>query len=366
MLTTCLFILVNACEDKLDTFVVSETTPVTLSDLEITNIELDPVNINNPAVTFTWTFADYNQPASANYSIEIAADEAFTNSTVAIVINGKNKATLSIKELNSAARAVGLPPFTWNSLYARVISSLGTQSGLPVNSNSITFNVFPYFNYTFDDYYFVGNGTAPDWNNNANNPPLFRDSGNENLYYYTGYYKNDDGDFNNGRWKILETRGLWQPQWGVIENEGSDDPKESGEIAGNPGTQDTDPGRFGVTTSGYYEFTIDFAKKTYTTVPYDSSGADNYTSMSIQGTATPTIEMTQSDFDSHIWYLTSTRLVAGDLQFVTNTGSTWGSTTVFSGQASENGGKIPVVVLDDYEVWFNDLTGRYIMIPLNL
>ncbi|GGZ80188.1 SusE domain-containing protein [Algibacter mikhailovii] len=364
-LAACLLMFVSSCDDTSDKFVVNETDAVQLAELTVTEIELDPVNTNNPAVTFNWSRADYGQPAAVRYSIEIASDAEFTNATVATTITGSNAATLSVAELNSAAGTVGAPAFDWSTLYARVTSSLGTQEGLPVDSNSISFMVYPYFNYPFDDYYLVGNGTAPGWNNNLNNPALFRDQDNPRLYHYTAYFSNDDGDFNNGRWKVLEERGLWQPQWGVTDDEGSDDPKTSGEIAGNPGTQGSDPGRFGVAASGYYQFTFNISTKKYTTEAYDASGATEFTSMSIQGSASETTAMTQSTFDAHIWNIPSIRLAPGELQFLTNTGSTWGSSTAFSGVAQE-GGSIPVVVEDDYEVWFNTLSGRYIMIPLNL
>lgn len=364
-LTACLFMLVSSCDDTSDTFVASPTDAVQLADLDITEIELDPINTNNPAVTFNWSRADYGQPAAVRYNVEISSDADFTNSTIATTITGNNTATLSVGELNSAAGTVGAPAFDWSTIYARVTSSLGTQKGLPVDSNNISFMVYPYFNYPFDDYYLVGNGTAPGWNNNLNNPALFRDKDNPSLYYYTAYFNNEDGDYNNGRWKVLEERGLWQPQWGVTDDEGSDDPKTSGEIAGNPGTQGSDPGRFGVVTSGYYEFTFNISTKKYTTEAYDASGAAEFTSMSIQGSASETTAMTQSTFDSHIWNIPNVRLTPGELQFLTNTGSTWGSANAFSGVAEE-GGSIPVVVEDDYEIWFNTLSGRYIMIPLNL
>ncbi|NMH86785.1 SusE domain-containing protein [Flavivirga algicola] len=364
--TVCAFILSSSCDDDTEKFIASETAPVVLSDLTIATIELDPVNINNPAMTLSWNEADYGQQASVNYSIEIASDEAFTESTVATSITGNNTVTLSVSELNAAAGSVGLPPFAWNMLYARVSSSIGSQNGLSVKSNSISFSVFPYFNYKFNDFYLVGNGTAPGWNNNDNNPPLFRDPVNSNLYHYTGYFTKGSGGDGEGRFKVLETRGLWQPQWGVTDNEGDDDIKTSGEIAGNPGTQSGDPGRFGVPSDGFYSFTIDFSKNTYTNEPFDASGATDFTSMEIQGSATATTAMTQSSFDSHLWNITSVRLVPGDLQFVTNTGSTWSGATEFSGQATENTGSIPVIVEDDYEVWFSDLDGRYILIPLNL
>jgi len=79
MLTACLFVLVSSCDDGSDKFVVSETSPVQLSELTITDIELDPVNTNNPAVTFNWTRADYGQPAAVKYNIEVSADETFEN-----------------------------------------------------------------------------------------------------------------------------------------------------------------------------------------------------------------------------------------------------------------------------------------------
>ena len=361
-----MFSLLNSCEDTTDTFEVAVTAPITLADLTINTIELDPVNTNNAALTLNWTEADYKQPASVNYSIEISADESFTNPVKAATVNGKNTVTLSVSELNSASGTIGLPPFAWNTLYTRVTSSLGTQNGLPVASNSISFSVYPYFNYPFNDFYLVGNGVSSGWNNNSNNHPLFRDQGNANLYHYTGFFTKGGGGFDDGRFKILESRGLWQPQWGVTDNEGDDVLKEAGDVAGNPGTQSGDPGRFGVPADGYYTFTINFSSKTYTNVPYDASAATNFTSMSIQGTAATTTAMNQSSFNGHIWYLNSVRLIPGDLQFLTNTGSVWAGTTAFSGQATENGGNIPIVVEDDYEVWFNDLDGRYILIPLNL
>lgn len=346
--------LFSACTDTTDTFTVSETEPVVLSDLAITDINLDPVNTNNPAITLSWSLANYGQPASVTYSVEIATDADFTNATTASTVNGNNTVTLSVSELNSAAGTVGLPPFAWNTLYARVISSIGTQKGLPVASNNISFRVYPYFNYKFNDYYLVGDATAPGWNNNSNNPPIFRDPSNANIFYYTGY-------FSAGEFKLLEVKGLWQPQWGT---------NDKTTIDVNPGGG-SDPGTFpnnnsAIATAGFYTFTINFSAKTYTFVPFDASGATSYTGMSIQGSAGTTTTMNKLSFDGHIWYLNSVHLTPGDLQFKTNTNAVWGSTTEFSGKATLNGGNIPVVVEDDYDVWFNDLTGRYILIPLNL
>ncbi|WP_353779703.1 SusE domain-containing protein [Winogradskyella sp. 3972H.M.0a.05] len=357
-----------SCEDDSSVFTATETTPVVLSDLTNSMVELDAINTGNPAVTFAWTVADYGQPASENYAVEVSSDMAFTAPITATNVTGTNSVTLSMNELNSAVGAAGLPPFAWNTIYARVVSSIGTQNGLPVSSNVISFEVFPFFNYAFEDYYLVGNGTAADWNNNNNNPPLIRDAENSNLYRYTGFFTKGGGGEGDGRFKVLETRGLWQPQWGTTYPDGSDPIEASGGIAGNPGTQDSDPGRFGIEADGFYTFTVNFSDMSYTVEAFNATGAADYTSITLQGSGSTggDVSMTPLAFDSHIWYAGNVSLAPGDLQFMTNTGSTWGGSTEFSGVATEGGSNIPVVVEDEYEVWFNDLTGGYIMIPLNL
>ncbi|MGB3608556.1 MAG: SusE domain-containing protein [Psychroserpens sp.] len=357
----------TSCEDDTETFTATPADPITLSELPITIIELDASNPGNPAVTFNWNEADFGQPASENYSVVLSSDEAFTNPIIATSVVGTTSATLSVNELNSSSGAAGLAPFEFSTLYARIVTSIGTQNGIPVNSNTINFEVQPYFNYVFEDFYLVGNGTSANWENNNNNPPLFRDAENNNLYTYTGFFTKGGGGTDDGRFKILEVRGQWQPQWGIPAPEGSDAIEASGEIAGNPETQDNDPGRFGVLADGFYTFTINFSSDLYSLTPYNTAGATDFTSMTLQGTALGSdTAFTQSSFDTHLWYITSVNLQPGDLQIATNAGTTWAGSTSFSGVATEGGESIPVIVQDDYEVWFSDLTGDYIMIPLNL
>ncbi|WP_445453788.1 SusE domain-containing protein [Flavobacterium sp. 25HG05S-40] len=350
----CAILVMSSCTDDNADFKVSETTPVVLSDVAITNIELDQANPNNPAVTFNWSSADYGQQAAVFYNVQVSKDAAFTNPVSVTNVN-TNSTTLSMNQLNSAVGSAGLPPFQWNAAYVRVVTTIGTTASLPVASNTITFNVYPYFNYPFKDYYLVGDATQPGWNNNNNNPPLFRDGSNPNLYKYSGY-------FSAGQFKVLEVKGLWQPQWGT--NGGT-------AINVNPGGG-SDPGTFpnnnsAIAAAGYYTFTINYSDNSFSFVPLSTTGATTFTSMTIQGTsATASTPMTQSTFDSHIWYVNALPLTPGDLKFVTNTSSVWGGSTSFSGTATLNGANIPVIVQDEYDVWFNDLTGHYILIPLNL
>lgn len=342
-------LFLSSCEDDVEKFVVNETSPIVLSELSNTNIELDQINFNNPAVTLNWTNADYGQQTPVNYNIEIASDSNFTNSNLISAVTGLNSVTFSMAELNAAVGEIGIPPFAWNTVYARVTSSLGTNNGLPVVSNSISFEVYPYFNYPFMDYYLVGNACEPNWNNNNNNPPLYRQASDSDLYIYTGY-------FIAGSFKFLEIKGLWQPQWGT--NDGTS-------LAVNPGGG-SDPGTFDISANGYYTFTANFADNSYSIVDYDASSAINYTSMQVEGSAVSTSAMIQSTFDSHKWHINNIHLTQGNLTFKNNLGEVWGSNTEFSGQAILDGGSIPVVVEDDYDIWYDDLTGHYILIPQNL
>lgn len=357
-LITALFALLvlSSCEDTSDTFTVRETSPVILADLDINQIELDANNSANPAVTFYWSAADYGEPAAENYKLEIASDEAFTTSTVVGTTTGVTNITLTVGELNSAVGTVGLFPFEWATVYAKVTSSLGSQNGLPVSSNAISFSVNPYYNYPYTDLYFVGPACASGWSNNNNNPVLFRDGNDQNKFTYTGY-------FNADQLKILEQRGAWAPQYGEASQ---------GVLAYRPNEDVADPAPIDdISAAGYYRFTANISTLQFSLEPFDGSG-DALTSLAVTGSAVDAETALQqygvggSVFDEHIWYIPSVHLVPGDVQFLANGSQSWGGDTSFSGVATAGGNAISVIVEDDYEVWFNDLTGDYIMIPLNL
>lgn len=204
-----LLLVFNSCDDTSEIFTISAPTAPVLAELNFTDLELDAVNTGNPAITLNWNEADYGQQASINYAIQFASDNDFTAPITAATITGNSSITLSVNEVNAAAGNAGLNPFEWKVLYARIVASLGSQNSEISASNVVEFNVYPYFNYVFNDYYMVGDATAPGWNNNNNNPALFRDANDSNIYSYTGFYA------DNGHFKILETKGLWHPQYGT-------------------------------------------------------------------------------------------------------------------------------------------------------
>ena len=154
---------------------------------------------------------------------------------------------------------------------------------------------------------------------------------------------------------------MWQPQYGT----------DDGSTVGANLGSGSDPERFpyggsaGI-SEGYYTFTLNFATETFSFVEFDETGITSPNLLTLKGSSTADIAMSPLAFDGHIWFASSVRLTPGEIQFSTDAGNLWGSSSSFSGVATDGGESIPVIVEDDYDVWFNDLTGRYILIPLNL
>lgn len=347
----------NSCEKSGDELTASNVASAILVEADISTIALDDTNPNNPAVTLSWGDADYGVQTAINYTIEVASDEAFTNPFVA----GNSSDTAfswTTAQLNTSAANAGLPPFEFSPLYVRVKSAIGTQGSLQSTSNTVTLMVKSYYNYPYVDLFLVGPGTASGWENNNNNAALFRNATEANIYTYTG-------KFNGDLFKLLENRGAWAPQYG----------EDSGMLKYRQTEDDPDPNPIAnITAAGYYKVTVNTSSMAYSVEPFDGS-ATALASLGINGSATPSggsetalqqYGIGGNVFDPHIWYSRNIHLVPGELQFVANNTDTWGSDTQFSGQTTPGGGTITIIVEDDYEVWFNDLTGDYILIPINL
>lgn len=358
-----------SCEDD-SSLVITEGEPqfriVTPDDG--TSITLNKDTPNDPALTVSWEDAQYDgAPTQITYSVEIDKDGDEFNTPVSLGSTTGNSLTFKVSELNAAAINAELPAGNLGTLNVRVKSTIGTTGAEPMYSNVINYTVTTYFTYLYKDYYLVGSATAPGWSNNNNNPPLWRNPSNEDLYEFTGYFNGGGGD--PAKFKFLETLGLWQPQWGT--NAGN---AQSGSLAGNPGTQSGDPGEFQITgPSGYYTFSINMNEgvRTYSITPYTGSTATTYSVVGMIGDAVGgwgdgnQIDMTPVASDPHLWYKSNVVMSNGPLKFRANNGWTvnWGSDTEYTGTGTQDGSNIPVTGTT-YNVWFNDLTGKYILIPV--
>jgi hypothetical protein len=346
-----------SCEDEQDLqFLSPEGEFRILSPTSGDSVELSPATPLNPGIALSWEAFDYGTPTEVTYTVQIAENGTDFAAPIDLISTATTYASVNSEALNGSAIAAGLQNDVFGTLDVRVRATVGNGSE-PVYSDVINYSVKPYVTYPFRDLYLVGNASQDNWNNNSNNYPLFRDAANEDVYHYTGY-------FNAGSFKLLEVKGQWQPQWG----------QNAGVLAVNDGTG-SDPNTFDIATAGYYSVVVDLAAGTYSIDPYDASGAATYSTIGIIGTSTPgawdsDTDMTQSSFDPHMWYINNQLLTSGgEMKFRANDAwdVNWGSADSYSGLGDLGGGNIQIGIPTDgnYDIWFNDITGRYIYIPVN-
>ncbi len=369
----------NACvEDEEPTFVIQEEQSegpliVTPASTEVT---LNKDLAGQQAFTFVWSDAGYNINTPITYTIEAAASGTnFETPEVAATTNDLFY-TWTVEDLNNLAITVGLLPDVESAVQLRVVSSIGTEGGSSIASNAISVVVTPYATVIpVKNLFLVGNtvdtnknGVAnnDDWENGgadtSTNTYMFRDPDNENVFHFRGFFSTDGG---GDEFKLLEDQGSWQPQWG-LDGGGF----TSSAILGG------DPGAFKVAATGYYDLTVNIDELTYSFTPFSITTEPEYTTIGIIGAArtgddsgwnTPDTDMTQSVFNPHIWYLEGVDLFDGPLKFRHSDDwpGNWGGTTELTGVGITDGDPpaIPVTA-GKYDIWFNDLDGRYLLVPV--
>lgn len=363
----------NSCSSDDDVVFTAQPDPEGISFMNSFNQTyiLTSATGTNIAERFVWNTVDFDTPTNITYELQGSADEDFESYDV-MGATGENNLGVTVNQLMSLAEDAGLDtdPATEapnsGQLYFRVLAYAGDNAG---NSNAQTSEIKSITVVLPEDVvegeepmknlFLVGSATATGWDNSAtgNNYPLFRDPSNPNLYYYTGKFEGGA----DAAFKLIETKGFWAPQYGG----------ENGTLVYRPTEADPDPAAISVSSTGYYTLTVNIDEMTYTLESYDASAAATYNSIGIIGDSTPDgwdadQDLTQSTFDPHIWYIQGIQLEGGEAKFRANDAwdVNWGGDTALSGMGTMNGPNIPVAE-GTYDVWFNDLTGRYIFIPLN-
>ncbi len=300
-------------------------------------------------VVFNVTQADFGTNMEVTYIIQM--DRPGNNFANPADLGSSTSSVIEVKAelINTRAISRGIPAgesgpmeFRVRAVPSRTLSAL---SGAPVAINISTFSDAV----ALRNMFLVGEATARGWDNNANNPALFRDPDNEDLFVYSGF-------FNAGGFKVLENLGQWQPQFGT--NDGST-------ISANMGGGD-DPDTFNVPAAGYYTFTFDLSTESFTLMPIADVPA-TFETVGIIGSATPegwdaSTAMNQLEFDNHIYY-TSVTLEDGEMKFRADNdwAVNWGAGSSISGTAVQDGPNIPVEA-GTFKIWFNSLDGRYVKI----
>lgn len=332
---------------------------------------LKSANAQSLGERFVWNVVDFDVPTTIRYELQGSGDPSFSSYDVIGSDIAVTNYAITTGEMIELAEEAGFDndPSTdapnTGIIYFRVMAYAGTNTNNNVVqiSEPLALNVELYEGEgeeeeVFKNFFMVGDASAAGWNPNNNNTPLFRDPANVNIYHFTGRYAGGAGVEG---FKLLEVLGAWQPQWGI-----SNGNLTSSEILGG------DPGAFPVSSDAYYTFTMDIEAMTYSFVPYNDtrieSGAVGYGTIGVIGDATAAgwdadQDLTKSEFDPHIWYVKGIDLGNGEMKFRVDNDWTvnWGGNTAMSGLATVDGPNIPVTA-GTYDVWFNDLTGRYLLI----
>jgi hypothetical protein len=333
--------------------------PVLAAPGEGSNYVLDVTNAASQIERFVWSSANFDQDVVVNYEVQL--DKAGNNFAAPKVIAsaaGQNQSAVTVQTLNGAAIAAGGEPFEAAQFEIRIKASLNNASEA-MYSNVVTVSITPYTTYPYEDLYLTGTATAAGAENTAANMyPLFRDPANGDSYSYTGY-------FAPGQFKLVRKKGQSAPSYGT----------NGTSLVARLTEADADPAAFEVTTAGYYTLTVNVSELTYTFVPFDASAAPTYPTIGVIGSSTPggwdnDTDMTQSTFDSHIWYINNIALTLnGALKFRANNSwdTNWGGPTSYSGVGVPGGSDIPVGISlnGNYNILFSDITGQYIYIPVN-
>lgn len=300
----------------------------------------------NTALTVSWEKVSYGAPTVVTYTVQIAASDTEFAAPVDVTSSTSTYSIIDVAELNTRALELGLTPNVENFIDVRIKATAGAANAEPKFSDIITISVTPYgsLEKPVVTLYLVGPGTSAGWNVNNNNMPIFTDPNDNTKHYYTGY-------FNAGDFKLIEKLGQWEPIYY---------PTDGTNVFYK--TSDSQPdGNFRNATAGYYTFEINIQDLTYKLAPYTGSTTTNYNKIAYKGSVITgddsgwnmEVALTKSTFNPHIWKASAQTLKAGKMLFYADNQwmAEWGPDIII-----EKEGK--------YDVWFNDLDGRYTFIKV--
>lgn len=339
--------LIWSCGEIAPPPIITQTSSSILSTSPIILAEEDAEEF----IAFEVSQPDFGVPTEVTYYIQMDRPGNNFATPFDLGFNTSTTVLVEVSEINRRAISKGIIPGETGNMEFRV-RAVPTRSLPTLLGSPVTIAVTTYADaIILRNLFLVGEATAPGWSNDNNNPALFRDPENTDLYIYTGF-------FNAGGFKVLGTIGAWQPQYGT--NDGST-------IAVNEGGG-SDPDVFTIPAAGFYTFTMDLEANTFSIVPYTGTPGTDYATVGIIGDATPggwdaSTAMTKSAFDGNIWRITAA-LTAGEMKFRANDAWTvnWGANTPISGKGTQDGPNIPIEEAGTYTIWFNSLDGKYILI----
>lgn len=341
-----------SCEKDEDQAVLGEGTSPVISANK-SSVVLSTAESANPAITFNWNNSDYGVNVQLANQLEFALKGTnFAAPKAVEMVTGSKSYNMLGNDLNNIVLSLGVTSVSATDIEVRLKSSV---AGRTHYSNMIPLKVTPFINgpvYTYTDMYLIGDATAGGWTNEITNDkiyPLLK-STTANVYTYTGY-------FAAGGFKMIKTPGSWATQYGA---------------GSSAGVLDTSggSGNISVPAAGYYKLTVNISALTYTFVPVTAPGT-TYTMISMIGPAaggwSTDLDLQKSTFDPHVWTKKNVMLNSGEFKFRANNdwAVSWGAAQEFFGTATVGGANIPLSTTYHYNIYFNDMTGDYSLIPVN-
>ena len=367
-----IFLRINAGSVNSNSVIYFVTTyptnpPVLTSPTSNENFVLSIDNSNDVAITIAWSDVALSSDLGLDLSYNVQAAAAGSNFAAPVslaIVSNASTLEATHADLNAVALGLGIAAGTAGTIEMRIVATNTNAGGnvLTRISDVVSISVTP-FSVAFPNLFLVGAATAPGWNNNNNNPPVFRNQNLPNNYVFTGY-------FNAGEFKLLEVKGQWQPQWGT---------NGGGALAVNPGGGN-DPGTFNVPTAGYYtyNFTTVGESGSFTATAFDASATTTYSAVGLIGPAIggwgdgDEINMVQDALNPHLWNAQGVNFTNGQ-EFLIRANNQWSSVWRYNGSETLYGNSILAgdganfpftAATGSYDVWFNDLDGSYIILPL--
>jgi hypothetical protein len=362
----------NACSEDDDfTFVAKPSVEgVAFENTFLESYPLNAANGDNLAERFVWNKADFGAPTPVKYELQASTTESFEGIEEVASDLTVNNYGVTVKYLLTLAAQAGLDndpdteaPNT-GSLYFRVRAYVGDAAAKTSEQFSSIIALPVVLTEASEDggvelkpqMFLVGDVTAAGWDPNNTNTPLFRDGENDLVFNFTGRFA---GSADTEGFKIIEVLGEWQPQWGL----------DAG-LLSNSEILGADPSAFPVSADGYYSLSINQEDMSFTFEAYDASAAPAYGTIGLIGDATAggwdaDQDLTPTAFDPHIWVIEGIELTEGEIKFRAEDAwdISWGASTPLSGQGFNDGDPNIPVTAGTYNIWFNDLDGRYILIP---
>lgn len=349
-----------SCDDREIIQVENGDVPIVM-DLSADHLFLDKNYPDNPALTVNWSQATYSVPVEVAYKIEASATNDFkTPIVLGTVAQSVRTLTLTVKEVNEASKLLGLQKDVEGTMYIRVASYIGATKALQQISKVTSIKITPYAaspTYEYVDLFLIGDATAGGWDNSAANSnllPLLKTS-DPTKYTFTGFFKAAVAPAIAG-FKIVKVKGSWDAQFGLGST--------AGQLSADGGS-----GNIPVLVDGYYKLTVNTAALTYSFEPV-AVPATTFENVSIIGTVNGNFDndtqLTKSTFDPHLWIKTGVSLSEGEFKFRANNSwdTNWGNNSEYFGTAVQGGDNIPLTSEWIYDVYFNDATGDYTLIPV--